>query len=310
MRPATRSSSPFSRSPGVIGEMRGAFARADATLAHPSTGARAILNPVENSAMVGALHDMALEAIGMRTSPVRCIAFVALLALAARVESATAANERGPKPAVGLRTTGGVACGSDWWRSAEPGQTEARGLIVCPTGTGPAVLLVHGLHQGKWSWLQPSSHDQYSYDYRHDPQSRKVDELRPAGTPFKIGKSNKLDGEGGRFNVDDHAWFNVLRDHQLTVATWTQPGKDFKTAYASAKIAFTTFLQDTAALNPSSPPPAALLAHSRGGLVVRQLLKDFQSDDRLRRVKWVITLHSPHQGSDLGRYKGKIGAEF
>src|SRR5438552_2875985 len=197
MRPATRSSSPFSRSPGVIGEMRGAFARADATLAHPSTGARAILNPVENSAMVGALHDMALEAIGMRTSPVRCIVFVALLALAARVESATAANERGPKPAVGLRTTGGVACGSDWWRSAEPGQTEARGLIVCPTGTAPA-----------------------------------------------------------------------------------------------------------------SPPPVALMAHSRGGLVVRQLLKDFQSDDRLRRVKWVITLHSPHQGSDLGRYKGKIGAEF
>ena len=64
----------------------------------------------------------------------------------------------------------------------------------------------------------------------------------------------------------------------------------------SAQQAYQQFLAATQTLNAAALPPVVLLGHSRGGLVIRQLLKDHGSQGR---VKWVITLHSPHSGSEL-----------
>lgn len=52
-------------------------------------------------------------------------------------------------------------------------------------------------------------------------------------------------------------------------------------------------------MNPAAPPPIVLMAHSRGGLLIRKLLKNKGSAGG--RVRWVITLHSPHHGSEVAR---------
>ncbi|MGH7562134.1 MAG: esterase/lipase family protein [Gemmatimonadales bacterium] len=62
--------------------------------------------------------------------------------------------------------------------------------------------------------------------------------------------------------------------------------------------------------NPAAPPPVALIGHSRGGLLIRKLLKEKRTLPGMERVKWVVTLHSPHQGSELGRYPGRMAAEM
>lgn len=54
-------------------------------------------------------------------------------------------------------------------------------------------------------------------------------------------------------------------------------------------------------LNAEMPgPKIVFLTHSRGGLLVRKFIKDnFNSPDLVGRISHVITLHGPHQGSDL-----------
>jgi len=168
----------------------------------------------------------------------------------------------------------------------------------------PAILLFHGLHQGEWNWTKPSSHDQYIYNYRVHPKVRHETKESPGVGVFKIGRSEKLDSKG----VDGNNWFDFLLSQGYSVATWTQNGPRFEPAYQSAKKAYGVFLKKTAARSPSAPPPIALIAHSRGGLVIRRLLKDPEND--VRRVRWVITLHSPHQGSDMARVPSQIFAEI
>jgi hypothetical protein len=58
-------------------------------------------------------------------------------------------------------------------------------------------------------------------------------------------------------------------------------------------------------------PTASLvfLAHSRGGLLVRKFIKDNQNDPTLAgRISFIITLHSPHQGSDLANVANALDA--
>ncbi len=169
----------------------------------------------------------------------------------------------------------------------------------------PAILLFHGLHQGEWNWTAPSSHDQYIYNYKEHPKVRHETKESPGVGIFKIGRSEKLDPKKV---VDDNNWFNFLLNQGYSVATWTQDGPRFEAAYQSAKKAYQVFLKETSTRSSSAPPPIALIAHSRGGLVIRRLLKDLEND--VRRVRWVITLHSPHQGSDMARVPSQIFGEI
>lgn len=156
----------------------------------------------------------------------------------------------------------------------------------------PAILLVHALHQSAHSWTKPSASPKGSrWYYGHDqrPESIRVERTYPNTGIFKVGRSERLD-------IDPLNWFDFLVEQGFTVATWSQPGKTFADAYPSAEAAFEQLLTQTAALNPSSPPPVALIGHSRGGLIIRKLLKEKGSRDR---VRWMITLHSPHHGSEL-----------
>lgn len=198
---------------------------------------------------------------------------------------------------------------SVWWRQTVG--TGKYGRIVCAKDpTRPAILLVHGLHQDARTWTAPSS-TEYAYDYQDHPGNKRIGETHAAPNVgvYKIGKSKWLYGKDeNRAEWDkENNWFDFLVQQGFTVATWSQKQLTIADAMPSAQAAFDSLLAQTAARSPSAPPPVALLGHSRGGLVIRKLLKEKGS---MGRVKWAITLHSPHQGSELGRTPGKLAAEI
>ena len=194
-----------------------------------------------------------------------------------------------------------------WWRGHGEG-----GRIACASDpTAPAVLLFHGLHQDVNTWTAPSNVG-YSYDYRRDPGTDRVGDEHdgPNAGVYKVGASPWLYGdEDEREAWDDSVnWFDYLVERGFTVATWSQPQPMFADALPSAREALDNFLSQTAALSPAAPPPVTLLGHSRGGLLIRQVLKEHGSEDG--RVKAIVTLNSPHHGSELGRAPGRLMAEF
>ena len=195
---------------------------------------------------------------------------------------------------------------SAWWKGHGDG-----GRIVCAKDpTAPAILLVHGLHQSVTTWTAPSAIG-YSYDISHDPVAERVGDTHPepgVGV-YKVGTSAFLyEGDAAQWNRA-HSWFDYLASLGFTVATWSQPGHSFSDAIPSAEEAFDSLVAQTREMSSSAPPPVALIGHSRGGLVIRRVLKDRRSSQSVGRVRWVVTLHSPHHGSTLGEYPGRLVAE-
>ncbi|HET6201895.1 MAG TPA: hypothetical protein VFI25_03730 [Planctomycetota bacterium] len=182
----------------------------------------------------------------------------------------------------------------DWWR-AHGGQ-----MVRAQDPTRPAILLFHGLHRTAECWTSPSRDGGYNFDYGHPPATVTATKDAPGVGVFKVGKSDLL-------GVDSQNWFDFLVQRGFTVATFSQGGPRLEQAVPTALEALERFARETAAHSPSAPPPIALLGHSRGGLVIRKVLKE-KGD--LGRVRWAITLHSPHAGSELARTPGRLAAEI
>ena len=159
----------------------------------------------------------------------------------------------------------------------------------------PAVLLVHGLNQtAEKSWIQPSKSMLWeaagipsALNWREHPEPRIQRRGDYHDGPnvgiFKIGTSDRIE------NVDQYSWFDFLSELDLTVAAWTQPGAKIADAYPSALEAYRNLAELTQG-------PIVLLGHSRGGLIIRKLLKE---GGDMTRVGMVITLNSPHHGSEM-----------
>jgi pimeloyl-ACP methyl ester carboxylesterase len=139
-------------------------------------------------------------------------------------------------------------------------------------------------------------------DFRHTPDTRRIgkDHDAPNVGVYKVGHSDPLEPDAGN-------WWDFLVKQNFTVATWSQDGPRFAEAYASAKMAFARLVFETKNLKPV--PPIALVGHSRGGLLIRKLLKESPPLAGVERVRWVVTLHSPHHGSDMARAYAEVGAE-
>jgi pimeloyl-ACP methyl ester carboxylesterase len=195
-----------------------------------------------------------------------------------------------------LTLLGGVATGSQadpagWtFHAGQPGK--------------PAVLLIHGLAASTAHWTNPASTwsiKDAHYDHRAKVKDKEGDKGPRVGI-HAIKVSPKDDDAGKK----DSFW-TYLVEQGYTVATWDQvPCMDspkmpaakcldsdtFEPAVATAREAMTLLAQK------APDAPIALVGHSRGGLVARRLLKDAKQPGR-ERVKWLITLHSPHQGSSM-----------
>lgn len=179
----------------------------------------------------------------------------------------------------------------------------------------PAVLLIHGLAASGTHWTEPKATWSIKHlhrDHRKDAKDRKGD--KKGTTVAGITRYPVLAGiESIRISPQDDdagksgSFWRYLVDKGYTVATWNQvacmdtdelpsqacKARDtFAPAHASAREALAELARR------SGNAPIALLGHSRGGLVARQLLKD-RDVPGITRVRWLLTLHTPHQGSGM-----------
>ena len=151
------------------------------------------------------------------------------------------------------------------------------------------ILFIHGLNSSARTFTNPmSSSNMAKCDY--DPKANmKTDSGLDVVTSPKAPR-----------NI---SWYNTL-GASFRVATWSQiPCMDsdnpsascentdtFDAAYQSAPWALRKLLDETSG-------PIAIVGHSRGGLIGRRLLKEF--GDAGGRIKYFVTLHTPHRGSGL-----------
>ena len=150
-----------------------------------------------------------------------------------------------------------------------------------------AVLMFHGLDSAANHFRAPTQAGNLkglAYDVKSKPQMRKTVEAEISPVAPSV---NWFDGLGSTFKVA--TWNQVPCVDTSEVKTAACQNKDsFENAYQSAPWALRKLLDETTG-------PVALLGHSRGGLVIRRLLKEF--GDAGGRIKYVVTLHTPHHGS-------------
>jgi hypothetical protein len=150
----------------------------------------------------------------------------------------------------------------------------------------PLVVLLHGNNGTVADMSDPATHPATNYDWR------------PALEPVVDRGWHPYPNAG--------VWSTGL-DKRPTVVGW-QGGlnaRGFSTLnygqQAPAGLLTTPVLELAAVLRTvPSDRTLAFVAHSRGGLLIRQFLADHADDVELQaRIVAVITLHSPHQGTEL-----------
>lgn len=161
-------------------------------------------------------------------------------------------------------------------RAIAPGGLRSLGRISCSQDpTRPVIILVHGLHQSLKTWTEPSNVG-YAYDYSAQPGENRVGDThdKPNTGIYKLDKSPWLYGSDQPGWDRQHNWFDFLTEQGFTVATWSQPGTSLADAWSSAAQMVGQVLDMSRDRNPGAPPPVALIGHSRGGLLIRKLLKE------------------------------------
>jgi pimeloyl-ACP methyl ester carboxylesterase len=204
------------------------------------------------------------------------------------------ASENDTATAIRGLTASGNANGSSY---SDPWWAAHGGVLHLGAPDRPAVLLVHGLHQSAQDFTHPSITG-VNYDVDHAPADRDLGASDTAGVGIEsVGVSSLA-------SVDGDDWFDFLAHENCTVGAWTMPTYDVFEALNSASDALAHLQQATRAVDASSPPPIALVGHSLGGLVIRALLKE--KGNLGGQIQWVITLCSPHQGSELALAPQKL----
>jgi hypothetical protein len=156
------------------------------------------------------------------------------------------------------------------------------------------VLLFHGLHRDIRCWTTPGDDEGVlCYTYKEQPGKRSLGaQSYPGVGIYKIATTDR------NLEINPNNFFDYLASRGFTVAAFSQAQPMIADAMPTARDAYDAFLAETQKKFPDAPPPVCLLGHSRGGLIIRNLLKERKTAPR---VKWVITLHSPHGGSDVAR---------
>jgi len=161
------------------------------------------------------------------------------------------------------------------------------------------------MHRLATSILPSARRDISARRFRHSPAEERVGDTHgsPNAGIYKVGQSDLLQ----RSFLQENSWWKFLEKKKCTVATWSQGGQStFDEAYATALRAWIRFEWETRQMKP--PPSIALVGHSRGGLLIRRLLKELGAAGTAR-IQWAVSIHSPHHGSQLSRAPAELSAE-
>ena len=168
----------------------------------------------------------------------------------------------------------------------------------------PAVLLIHGLAASSYHFTNPlKAWNVANTHYDHD---RPVTAATGTSSLPRVGLL-AVEGSGNdpQSNPETSMWAYLV-DQGFTVATWDQAPCieagtiPVATCFDSDTFdnAYKTAPQALAKLASLTSEDIVLVGHSRGGLIVRRLLKDTALPGR-SQVKTAITIHTPHQGTGM-----------
>lgn len=151
------------------------------------------------------------------------------------------------------------------------------------------VLLIHGLTSSARTWTNPmSASNMAKVDYNPKAKMKTDAGLDIVTSPKAPRNINWYDTLGRSFHVA--TWSQTPCMDADSPSAACENSDTFDAAYRSAPWALRKVLDETTG-------PIAIVAHSRGGLIGRRLLKEF--GDAGGRIKWFVTLHTPHKGSGL-----------
>jgi pimeloyl-ACP methyl ester carboxylesterase len=190
--------------------------------------------------------------------------------------------------------------------------------IGLPTEKGrenmPLVVLMHGLGGDRNDWTNPFQERNWPYDHRRAPDSMDmgvhgappIAKLPGIQTAYflspRLGSNSR-----GRDGSDDRSWWHALRQAGFAVVTYSQVPKLMMPLTKGPVAEFKSFMEglqrDVLADPGFRARQVVVLGHSRGGLIARSYLGDpeVKADKTARfpRVRGLVTLSSPHQGSQM-----------
>jgi pimeloyl-ACP methyl ester carboxylesterase len=185
----------------------------------------------------------------------------------------------------------------------------------------PVVILMHGLGGERNDWTNPFQERNWPYDHRRAPEA--MDMGMHKGPP--VGKlpgiqtayflSPRLgSNSNGRDGSDDRSWWNALSKAGFAVVTYSQTPQLMMPLTKGPVAEFKRFMEalqrDVLSDAALRSRPVVLLGHSRGGLISRAYLGDPEvkadNDGRFPRVRGLITLSSPHLGSQMALLDDKL----
>lgn len=185
----------------------------------------------------------------------------------------------------------------------------------------PVVILLHGLGGDRNDWMDPFQDRNWPYDHGRNPEERDMGVhsgppvAKLPGIPTQYFLSPRLGSNSlGVDGSDDRSWWNALVTAGFPVFTYSQL-PDLMVPLEKGPVAQFVQFMETLQQDVLSEPAfkyrqVAILGHSRGGLIGRAFLgnPEFRAGQvgRFPRVKGLITLSSPHQGSHMALMDDKI----
>jgi pimeloyl-ACP methyl ester carboxylesterase len=188
----------------------------------------------------------------------------------------------------------------------------------------PVVVLLHGLGGDRNDWMSPFQDRNWPYDHQHDPDERDMGVhdgpplLKLPGIETQYFLSPRMTGNAqGVDRSDDRSWWHALVQAGFPVVTYSQVPELMVPLSKGPVGQFKKFMellqQDVLADPAYLSRPVVILGHSRGGLIGRAYLGDpevkadpAQGRGRFPAVRGLITLSSPHQGSNMALVDDKI----
>jgi hypothetical protein len=183
------------------------------------------------------------------------------------------------------------------------------------------VVLLHGLGGDHNDWRNPFQDRNWPYDHQHAPEERDLGvqskpplaELPGIETKFFMSprlasNSNGVDGS------DDRSWWQALVKAGFPVFTYSEV-PELMVPFSKGPVAefkrFMETLQQEVLTDPAyRSRKVVILGHSRGGLIGRAFLGDPEvkanNAGRFPTVHGLITLSSPHQGSNMALMDDKV----
>jgi pimeloyl-ACP methyl ester carboxylesterase len=185
----------------------------------------------------------------------------------------------------------------------------------------PVVVLLHGLGGDRNDWTNPFQDRNWPYDHRRAPDSMDMGAhgapplARLPGIQTAYFLSPRLTSNArGRDGSDDRSWWHALRQAGFPVVTYSQVPRLMlpltKGPVAELKSFMEGLRRDVLADPGLGSRQVVIVGHSRGGLIARAYLGDPEvKADRGARfpsVRGLITLSSPHQGSQMALLDDRI----